>query len=76
MPRWMERALRFVPVAVLTALSVPMLVMPEGEWALSIHNEYLMAGIVAIAVAAWRQNLLLTISVGLLVFFVLRYGPF
>lgn len=72
-PASLERALRFVPVAVLTALTVPMVLLPQGEWALSLKSPYLVASVVAIIVSAWQRNLMLTILVGLLVFFVLRY---
>jgi len=71
-PKWLERALRFVPVAVLTAISVPMVLLPGDEWAVSLTNPYLLASLVAIAVAAWRGNLMLTIVVGLVVFFLAR----
>jgi len=73
MPSWLERALRFVPVAVLTAISVPMIVAPQGELAVSLSNPYLAASIVAVVVAAWRRQLLLTIVVGLVVFFAWRW---
>lgn len=69
----LERALRFVPVAVLTAITVPMVITPGGEWQLSASNPYLVAAVVTIVVAAWRKNLLLTIVVGLVVFFLWRY---
>jgi branched-subunit amino acid transport protein len=69
----LERALRFVPVAVLTAITVPMVITPGGEWQLSVSNPYLIASIVSIAVAAWRRSVLLTIVVGLVVFFLWRY---
>jgi len=59
-------------VAVLTALAVPMILLPHNEWAVSLHNPYLIASVVAIVIAAWRQQLLLTIVVGLLVFFICR----
>lgn len=71
-PAALERALRFVPVAVLTALIAPMIAMPNGQWQLHYSNPYLVASLMAVMVAAWRKNLLLTIVVGLAVFFVLR----
>lgn len=71
-PQSLERALRFVPVAVLTALIVPMVLLPDNEWALTPTNPYLIASLVAIGVAAWRRNLMLTIVVGLIVFFLMR----
>jgi branched-subunit amino acid transport protein len=39
----------------------------------SFDNAYLLAGIVAIAIAAFSRNLLATIGGGLLVFFALRW---
>lgn len=71
-PAALERALRFVPVAVLTALIMPMILLPNGQWQLSMGNPYIVASLVAVGVAAWRKNLLLTIVVGLVVFFVWR----
>lgn len=71
-PPSFERALRFVPVAVLTALIMPMILLPDGQWQLSLGSPYIVASLVAVAVAAWRKSILLTIVVGLCVFFVLR----
>lgn len=65
MPGWMVRGLRFVPVAVLTAISVPAVVMPQDTVMVNLTNPYLVAGIAA-TVVAWRtKNLLLTILVGM-----------
>jgi branched-subunit amino acid transport protein len=61
------RALRYVPPAVLAAIILPAVVMPEGTADLSPSNAYLAAGI-ASALVAWRsKNLLLTIVVGMAV---------
>jgi branched-subunit amino acid transport protein len=55
-----------VPAAVLTAIWAPELALQEGVLALSAHNERLLAGAVAIAVA-WRFRLTFaTIVSGLL----------
>lgn len=68
------RALAYVPVAVLSAIIAPAMLMPAGEGLeLSWHNAYLLGGMAAIAVALWRRHLLLTISVGMLVFFLWRW---
>jgi branched-subunit amino acid transport protein len=64
--------LRFVPVAVLTAITVPALLLPEGEIAISPLNAYLGAGIVS-GVVAWRtKNLLWTIVIGMGTFLLWR----
>lgn len=69
-----EDALRFVPVAVLTALCTPILFKPEGSWLLTSENSHLIAGIVAIAIAAISRHLLLTIVVGMALFLTLHLG--
>ncbi len=72
-PAWLKAALEFVPVAVLSALSAPILLMPEGQLAIAFHNEYLVAGLFSIVVAALSRHLLLTISSGMGVFLLLRF---
>jgi branched-subunit amino acid transport protein len=72
LPDRLVRALRYVPVAVLTAISAPAMFMPQGTLALSLNNAYLLAGI-ASTVIAWRtKNLLLTILVGMGLFLALK----
>jgi branched-subunit amino acid transport protein len=66
LPPAMRRALRYVPAAVLTAIWAPELVFEQGQIDLSIGNERLLAGAVAIA-AAWHFRLTyVTIAAGLL----------
>lgn len=74
LPQSVQRGLRFVPVAVLTALVTPMILLPGGEWAISARNPYLVASIVAVVIAAWRRHLMLTIAVGMLVFIAWRFA--
>lgn len=70
-PRW-RRALRFVPIAVLTALIVPELLLAEGRLALAIGNHRLIAGLIA-GVIAWRTgNTLLTIGAGMAALLLLQ----
>jgi branched-subunit amino acid transport protein len=65
LPALLRRALPFVPAAVLTAIWAPELLMQKGVLYLSLHNERLLAGAAAIAVA-WRWRLTFaTIAVGL-----------
>lgn len=72
LPEPVERALAYVPVAVLTAISVPMVLKPGGDWLLEVTNPYLWASLVAIVIARLTSHLLLTIVVGMLCFFVLK----
>lgn len=67
-PPLLRRALHFIPPAVLTAIILPEMLLPAGELDLSPANPHLLAGVVA-ALVAWRtRSVLLTILVGMAVF--------
>ncbi|MCL4263034.1 MAG: AzlD domain-containing protein [Anaerolineae bacterium] len=61
----LRRALKFVPVAVLSAIILPELVMPGGGVDVSLENGRLLAGLLAILVAWRTKNVLWTIAVGM-----------
>ena len=72
MPDWLRNALRFVPASVLAALVFPALTYPNGSLDLTLHNIRLLAGIGG-ALVAWRtKNVLWTILVGMILFWVLQ----
>jgi branched-subunit amino acid transport protein len=67
-PRFLQM-LRFVPPVVLTAIVVAAVLMPTGDsLMLSYTNARLIGAIAALTIGLWRQNLLLTIVVGMGVF--------
>jgi branched-subunit amino acid transport protein len=71
-PESIERALRFVPPAVLAALVVPAVVIVDGSLAIAVGNERLIAAALA-AVVAWRtENIFATIAVGMVALIVLQ----
>jgi branched-subunit amino acid transport protein len=72
-PGLVQRSLRFVPPAVLSAILVPELFMRSGHLDISLANTRLLAGLAAIAVGAWKKNTLLTIVTGMAVLLVLEY---
>lgn len=72
LPQRLFRALRYVPVAVLTAICVPAVLMPTGTLDLSLTNAYLIAGLVVIGVAWRTKNLTLTILIGMGFFLLWR----
>ena len=72
-PEWFRRGLRFVPVAVLSAIILPELTSPTGSLFLSWRNPQLLAGVVAILVAWKTRNVLLTIVVGMGALLVLQF---
>ena len=65
LPDRLLRALRYVPAAVLSAIIAPELLMPGGAFDLSLGNERLLAGLVAILVAWRTRNVLLTVIAGM-----------
>jgi branched-subunit amino acid transport protein len=67
-----QQALRFVPVAVLSAFIAPALLFPNGSLDVSLHNNRLIAGLVAILVAWRTKNVLLTIFTGMACLLILQ----
>ena len=72
MPGWLVRSLRFVPPAVLSAIIFPELFLPGGHFDISLGNTRLLAGLVAVLVALWKRNTLLTILAGMAVLLLLE----
>ena len=76
-PAWLSDALGFVPPAVLTAIIVPAVLIPDGSTVdLNPNNPYLLAALVSVVIALWRKNLLLTIVLGLSLFMLLKWLVF
>lgn len=72
MAAWIEAALKFIPPAVLTAITLPAVLLPQGDWHLSFSNPYLIAALATAAAGVRTRNLLATIAIGLAAFFVYR----
>lgn len=65
LPPAVRRSLRFVPVAVLSAIIFPEILRHGGAWNISPLNPRLLAGVIA-ALIAWRtRSAVLTIVVGM-----------
>ena len=71
-PPLLKRSLRFVPVAVLTAIIVPELIMRGGKPDITFTNLRLIAGIVAILVAWKTKSIIWTIIAGMGVLLALQ----
>ena len=75
MPPLLDRALRHVPVAMLTAIVVPAVVfISPGVLRLDPGNGKLIAAVIAFAVAAWSRSTTLTIVVGMTVLWLAQYA--
>lgn len=72
LPDGVNRALRFVPPAALSAIVFPEVFMPGGHLDVSWNNLRLLAGIAA-ALVAWRtKSALLAIGVGMALLWLLQ----
>ena len=71
-PETMRRALHYVPPAVLSAIIFPELLYPAGRLDISLGNVRLLSGIIAIVVASYTKNTLLTILAGMIALLIFR----
>tara|TARA_R110001583_G_scaffold52393_9_gene162857 strand:+ start:6202 stop:6519 length:318 start_codon:yes stop_codon:yes gene_type:complete len=75
-PDWLAKSLKFVPPAVLTAIIIPAVVMPNGVVAFNIANNYLIAALFSFVIALVTKSLLKTIGLGMAFFLILQYLSF
>ena len=74
LPKWLIDARGFVPIAVLTAIIVPaVLIDPATEQTIVTHNARLYAAIIATIVALLTRNVIATICSGLATLWVLQW---
>ena len=72
-PDTMRRALHYVPPAVLSAIVFPELFFREGVLNLALDNYRLLAGMIAVLVAWYSKNILITIFAGIIALFLLQF---
>jgi len=66
LPRWLIDALAFVPIAVLTAILVPaVLIDPATQQIIVIGNTRVVAAVIATVIALLTRNVIATITSGL-----------
>ncbi len=64
LPVWMKRGLRYVPIAVLSAIVTPEY-LPNNGWFDYTVDTHLVAGAAAIGVAWFTRSTILTLGVGM-----------
>jgi branched-subunit amino acid transport protein len=72
-PPRLERALGYVPAAVLAGLVAPALFVVDGQLLLDPWNEQVLAAVAATLVAWKTENIFATIGVGMAVFWGIRF---
>ena len=73
LPPAAERALRFVPPAVLAALALPALVTVEPSVGATLRSPRLLAGGVAAVVARRTEDVLATVAAGMVALWAVRF---
>ena len=74
LPVWLDEALGFVPIAVLTAIIVPAILIDPTSQSFSIlYNPRLLAALIAIAVALITRQVVTTIGAGLVTLWILKW---
>lgn len=73
LPQFILEVLQYIPVAILGALLLPSILMPNGVLDISLSNYALIAAVITCIVAFSFKKLFLTIVTGVLSMFLLNY---
>lgn len=74
LPGWLQRGLRYAPLAALAAVLVPEVALRDGHLLATLADARLLAACAAVAAYFWRRSVLDTIAAGMLVFLPLHLG--
>ena len=72
MPRWLERHLKFVGVAVMPGIAAPLVLWPEATGG-DPDPARLFAAAVALVVGMWRRSVLASVAAGLIALYPALY---
>ncbi|MEY4712641.1 MAG: hypothetical protein RIS88_2091 [Pseudomonadota bacterium] len=72
LPAWAERGLQYAPIAALTAVVVPEVVMTQGQLVSTWMDARIFGAVTGMAVFFWRRDSLLTIVAGMAVYLPLH----
>ncbi len=74
LPRWAERGLQYAPIAALSAVIAPEVIMSQGQLIGTWADARIFGALAGAAVFAWRRDVLLTIGAGMAVYLPLHIG--
>lgn len=74
MPQWLREGLAYAPVAALSAVVAPELVMTQGHLVDTWRDARIFGALAGLAFYAWRRSLFGTIVCGTGVMLALRFG--
>ena len=74
LPAWAQRGLQYAPIAALSAVVIPEVVMVQGHVITTWLDARLFAAVAGASVYFWRKDVLLTILLGMAVYLPLHLG--
>ena len=74
LPEWAHRALHYAPVAALSAVVIPEIVMSQGHLVSTLQEARLYAALAGAGYYFWRGGVLGTMVVGMAVYLPLHLG--
>lgn len=74
LPHWLKRGLKYAPLAALTAVIAPELVMSQGMLIDTLRDARLPAVACATVYYVWRRGIMGTIMVGMAIYLPLHIG--
>lgn len=74
LPHWAQRGLQYAPIAALSAVVVPEIVMSHGQLVMTWMDARLFAAAAGSAYFLWRKGVLGTIVTGMTVYLPLHIG--
>jgi branched-subunit amino acid transport protein len=74
LPHWAQRGLQYAPIAALSAVVAPEVVMTQGQLTGTWMDARLFAAVAGAAAFYWRKDVLITILLGMAVYLPLHLG--
>ena len=74
MPAWAQRGLQYAPIAALSAVVIPEIVMTQGHLVQTWQDARLFAAVAGAAWFVWQRSVLGTILSGMAVYLPLHIG--
>ena len=74
LPAWAHRALHYAPVAALSGVVIPEIVMSNGHLVATWQDARLFAALAGALIYFWRHSVLLTLLGGMAVYLPLHLG--
>lgn len=72
LPRWAQRGLQYAPIAAMSAVIIPEVVMTQGQLISTLQDARIYGAIAGAAIFYWRRNTLSCIIGGMAVYLPLR----